>query len=126
MLFGECEPDPGFEAPSISSTNEPLRDFEPMRLFFCLNFSNQLLLLALGRLSELPTVVAKNRNFSLISASVNGSPCLWWFLAQFDNARSMSGNLPFAFRTGDLLPSSWCKYFSLFRSTLDTVLSRSD
>jgi hypothetical protein len=34
----------------------------------------------------------------------------------------MSGNFPLALRTGDLLPSSWYRYFSLFLRTLDTVL----
>jgi hypothetical protein len=77
VLFGEWAPDPGFDVPSVSSAIELFRDFAPMRLFFCLNFSSQLLLFALGKLSELPTVVAKNRNFSLMSASVNGRPCFW-------------------------------------------------
>ena len=75
VLLGVCVPDPGLDAASVSSMTELLRDFAPMRLFFCLNFSNQLLLFAFGKLSELPTVVAKNLNFSLIRASVSGRPC---------------------------------------------------
>jgi hypothetical protein len=77
VLLGVWVPDPGFDAASVSSTMELLRDFAPIRLFFCLNFSSQLLLFAFGKLSELPTVVAKNLNFSLIKASVNGRPCFW-------------------------------------------------
>jgi len=34
----------------------------------------------------------------------------------------MSGDLPFARFTGDLLPSSWARYFSFCRRTLETVL----
>jgi hypothetical protein len=43
---GVCALDGGFEVPSDSSAIEPLRDFEPMRWFFCLNFSSQLVLFA--------------------------------------------------------------------------------
>jgi hypothetical protein len=107
MLFGVCVPDPGFEAPSDSSAMEPFLDFAPIRLFFCLNFSNQLVLLALRWLSGLPTLIEKNLSFSFMSESDIGNPCFWWFFAQFASARSMSGNFPLAFRTGDLLPSSW-------------------
>lgn len=34
----------------------------------------------------------------------------------------MSGNLPFDLFIGDRLPSSWYKYFSFWRNTLETVL----
>jgi hypothetical protein len=76
-IFGVCVPDPGSEGPSDSSATEFLRDLEPMRLFFCLNFSSQLLLFALRWLSGLPTLKEKKRSFSLISASDIGSPCFW-------------------------------------------------
>jgi hypothetical protein len=101
---------------------DPFLDFAPMRWFFCLNFSSQLVLLALRWLSEFPTVCAKKRALSRMMASVKGSPCLWWFLAQFESARSMSGNLPLDLLIGERLPSSWYKYFSFWRKTLETVL----
>jgi hypothetical protein len=119
---GVCALDGGFEAPSDSSAMDPFLDFAPMRWFFCLNFSSQLVLLALRWLSEFPTVCAKKRALSRMMASVKGSPCLWWFLAQFESARSMSGNLPLDLLIGDRLPSSWYKYFSFWRKTLETVL----
>ena len=103
---GVCAVEGGLDVPSLSSAIELFRDFEPMRLFFCLNFSSQLVLLVLRWLSGLPTVVAKNRAFSRIRESDSGTPCLWAFLAQFDRARSMSGNLPFDLFMGDRLPSS--------------------
>jgi len=106
-MLGVCVPDPGSEGPSESSTTEFFRDLEPMRLFFCLNFSSQLLLFALRWLSGLPTLIEKKRSFSLISESDIGRPCFWWFFAQFESALSMSGNFPLAFRTGERLPSSW-------------------
>lgn len=34
----------------------------------------------------------------------------------------MSGNFPFDFLMGDRLPSSWYRYFSFCRRTLETVL----
>jgi hypothetical protein len=58
-------------------------------------------------------------------ASDSGSPCLWWFLAQLDRARSISGNLPFDLFMGDRLPSSWYRYFSFWRNTFETVLLKS-
>jgi hypothetical protein len=79
-------------------------------------------LFALRWLSELPTVEAKKRALSLIIASLRGKPCLWWFRAQFASARSMSGNFPFDLLMGERLPSSWYKYFSFWRKTLETVL----
>jgi hypothetical protein len=87
-----------------------------------LNFSSQLELAIFTWLSELPTVVAKKRAFSLIMASVTGVPDFWVFLAQFERARSMSGNRPFDRLMGDLLPSSGKRYFSFCLSTLETVL----
>jgi hypothetical protein len=74
--------------------------------FFCLNFSSQLVLFVFRWLSLLPTVVAKNRAFSLIAASVNGTPSFCDLLTQFARALSMSGNLPFVLLTGDKLRSS--------------------
>lgn len=47
MPPGVCTFDGGFEVPSDSSAIELFLDFAPMRLFFCLNFSSQLVLLAL-------------------------------------------------------------------------------
>lgn len=47
MPPGVCTLDGGFDAPSDSSAMEPFLDFEPIKLFFCLNFSSQLVLLAL-------------------------------------------------------------------------------
>jgi len=122
MAPGVCALEGGLEVPSDSSAMEPFLDLAPMRWFFCLNFSNQLVLLALRWLSVLPTVWAKKRALSRIMASDRGSPCLWWFLAQLDRARSMSGNLPFDRFMGDRLPSSWYRYFSFWRNTFDTVL----
>jgi hypothetical protein len=43
---GVCEFDGGSEPPSDSSAIEPFLDLEPRRLFFCLNFSSQLVLWA--------------------------------------------------------------------------------
>jgi hypothetical protein len=89
--------------------------------FFCLNFSSQLVLLAL-LWSPFPTVAAKNLAFSLIAASVRGIPCFWEFRTQFASARSISGNFPLARFTGDKLRSSGKRYFSFCRKTFDTVL----
>lgn len=119
---GVCTFDGGFDVPSDSSAIEPFRDLAPIKWFFCLNFSSQLLLFALRWLSELPTVEAKNRALSRIIESLRGSPCLWWFLAQFASALSMSGNFPLDLLIGERLPSSWYKYFSFWRKTFDTVL----
>jgi hypothetical protein len=77
MPPGVCTLEGEFDVPSDSSAIEPFLDFEPSRLFFCLNFSSQLVLFAFRWLSELPTVVAKNLAFSRITASVKGKPCLW-------------------------------------------------
>ena len=121
---GVCTFDGGFDAPSDSSAMDPFLDLDP-RLFFCLNFSSQLVLLALRWLSELPTVVAKKRAFSLMRASLKGRPCFWAFLAQFARALSISGNLPFDLFMGDRLPSSWYRYFSFWRNTFETVLLKS-
>jgi hypothetical protein len=44
---GVCTFDGGFDAPSDSSAIEPFRDLAPIKWFFCLNFSSQLLLFAL-------------------------------------------------------------------------------
>lgn len=107
MPPGVCTFDGGFDVPSDSSAIEPFLDFEPSRLFFCLNFSSQLVLLALRWLSLLPTVVAKNFAFSRMTLSVRGRPDFWWFRAQLTSARSMSGNLPLDLFMGDRLPSSW-------------------
>jgi hypothetical protein len=73
--FGVCDIDGGFDPPSESSASEFFLDFDPSRLFFCLNFSSQLPLVSFRALSELPTVVAKKRALSLIIASVSGRPC---------------------------------------------------
>ena len=68
---GVCAFDGGFEVPSDSSAIEPLRDFAPIRWFFCLNFSSQLVLFALRWLSEFPTVCAKKRALSRMIESVS-------------------------------------------------------
>jgi hypothetical protein len=107
MPPGVCTLDGGFEFPSDSSAIELFLDFAPKRLFFCLNFSSQLVLFAFKVLSELPTVLAKKRAFSRMAASDKVRPFFWWFLAQFARALSISGNLPFDFLIGDRLPSSW-------------------
>lgn len=77
--LGVCEPEVQFDstlmAPSESLASDPFLDLAPGRLFFCLNFSSQLMLLTFTWLSEFPTVVAKNRAFSLIILSFNGRPC---------------------------------------------------
>lgn len=44
---GVCTFDGGFDVPSDSSAIEPFLDLAPMRRFFCLNFSSQLVLFAL-------------------------------------------------------------------------------
>ena len=46
MPPGVCTFDGGFDVPSDSSAIEPFLDFDPSRLFFCLNFSSQLVLFA--------------------------------------------------------------------------------
>ena len=75
--LGVPELEAGLEAsPASSVAKELFLDLAPMRLFFCLNFSSQLLLLSLKWLSEFPTVVAKNRAFSLIMESDSRPPCL--------------------------------------------------
>jgi hypothetical protein len=79
--LGVCEA----EGPAESGLSEPLSDMlvsEALRVrsllapipFFCLNFSSQLVLFVFRWLSLFPTVVAKNRAFSLIKESVNGIP----------------------------------------------------
>jgi hypothetical protein len=73
--LGVCAFDAGFDIASDSSAIDPFLDFAPNRLFFCLNFSNQLVLFAFRWLSELPTVLAKNRAFSRMMASDKGRPC---------------------------------------------------
>jgi len=75
ISLGVFELDGGLDTPSDSSIMEPFLDLAPMRLFFCLNFSSQLLLFNFRWLSELPTVVAKNLAFSRIMASESGRPC---------------------------------------------------
>jgi len=47
MPPGVCALEGGLEVPSLSSAIELFLDFAPIKLFFCLNFSNQLLLLVL-------------------------------------------------------------------------------
>ena len=94
------------------------------RLFFCLNFSSHDTSLSFKWLSLLPTVVAKNRAFSLIMASETGMPCFCELRAQLDKVFSISGNFPLDRLTGDLAPSSGNKYFSFCRRTLETVLER--
>src|SRR5437899_2095111 len=95
--FGVCAADVSpLMPPSESFTSVCFLDpLAPAKLFFCLNFSSQLVLFAFRWLSEFPTVVAKNRAFSFIILSVTCIPCFCEFFAQTDNARSMSGNLPF-------------------------------
>lgn len=124
ISLGVCALDGGFDG-SESSAMDRFLDLAPIKLFFCLNFSSQVLLLALIWLSELPTEAAKNWAFSLIMSSVRGSPCRWWFFAQFAKALSTSGNLLFDLLIGERLPSSWYKYFSFCLRTLDTVLEQS-
>lgn len=74
---GVCTLDGGFDVPSDSSAIEPFLDRAPIKWFFCLNFSNQLVLFAFKWLSELPTVWAKKRALSRMIASVSGRPCRW-------------------------------------------------
>ena len=76
MPFGVWEPDGESPLPPFSEScaSEALRGFAPRRWFFCLNFSSQLLLLTFKWLSELPTVVAKNRALSRMMLSFNGKP----------------------------------------------------
>ena len=119
---GVCTLDGGFDVPSDSSAIDPFLDLAPFKWFFCLNFSSQLVLFTFTELSVLPTVCAKKRALSRIIASDNGIPLRWWFLAQLESARSISGNLPFDLFMGDRLPSSWYKYFSFWRNTFETVL----
>lgn len=85
---GVCAFDGGLDAPSDSSAIDPFLDLAPMRWFFCLNFSNQLVLFAFRWLSEFPTVDAKKRAFSRMIVSLSGRPWRWWFRAQFASARS--------------------------------------
>lgn len=47
MPPGVCALDGGLDVPSLSSAIEPFLDFAPIKLFFCLNFSSQLVLLVL-------------------------------------------------------------------------------
>ena len=105
----------GLEIPVTSLSDRP----RPLgwTLFLCLNFSSQPALLALKWHSEMPRLVAKNRAFSRIMASVKAMPCFLVFFAQTDSARSMSGNFPLLRLIGDLLPSSGNN-----RRTFDTVL----
>jgi len=91
--------------------------------FFCLNFSSQEWLLVLTGLSPAVKCAAKYWARSLISASVIGWPDFWALRAQLARAFSISGSLPFARRTGELLRSSGNRYFSFWRSTFDTVLA---
>jgi hypothetical protein len=75
MPPGVCTFDGGLDVPSDSSAIELFLDFAPMRLFFCLNFSSQLVLLAFKWLSEFPTVLAKNFAFSRMILSFRRRPC---------------------------------------------------
>lgn len=124
--FGVCEPEceSALRVPALSDSfaSGTFRGLAPRRWFFCLNFSSQLLLFTFAWLSELPTVVAKKRALSRMILSLKGKPCRWWFRAQFDNARSISGNFPFDLLIGDLLPSSAHRYLSFCRNTFETVL----
>lgn len=122
--LGVSDPDfdSGRRPMSDSLTSDSFRDLAPNNWFFCLNFSSQPRLFTLAWHSVLPTVVAKNRAFSRMISSFNGSPWRWCFLAQFDKARSISGNFPFVRLMGDRASSSGKRYFSFCRKTLDTVL----
>jgi hypothetical protein len=128
-VFGVPAPEAG--PPSVlSSAYEFLRerfgDDDVERPLRALNFSSQLALLALVCTSAPPTVVAKSRSCSLISASVTGWFLLWRPLTQLDSALSMSGSC-FLTRGGCFESSSesWRRYFSLFLRTLETVLQES-
>lgn len=114
--------DSGRRPMSDSFASESFRHLAPKSWFFCLNFSSQPRLFTLAWHSVLPTVVAKNRAFSRMISSFKGSPWRWCFLAQFDRARSISGNFPFVRLMGDRASSSGDRYFSFCRKTLDTVL----
>ena len=121
--LGVWEPDfPGLPLPPESCPSTFLRDFPPSNEFLCLNFSNQRGLFTLTWQSEVPTVVAKNLALSRMISSLKGKPWCCRFFAQFDKARSISGNLPFDRFIGDRLPSSGYRYFSFCRRTLETVL----
>jgi hypothetical protein len=120
MPLGVCEA----EGPAESGFREPLSDMFvsdalresllPPMPFFCLNFSSQLALFVFKWLSLGPTESSKKRAFSLIAASVRGTPFFWLFLTQFDRALSISGNLfPLARFTGLKFRSSGKRYFSL-------------
>lgn len=130
MPFGVSDPDFDpvlgiLSSGSRSSTSTDIfRTFDPFKMFFCLNFSSHAPLFTLAWQSELPTVCAKNLALSLIRSSSSGRPCRWWFLAQLDKARSISGNLPFGRFMGDWSPLSIAKNFSFWRRTLDTVLAQ--
>ena len=101
---------------------DPLRTFAPRRLFFCLNFSSQAVVVTFSLPSGQPQILAKKSAFSLIISSLRGCPLLWRFFAQLDRALSISGTLPLALLMGDRLPSSGFRYFSFWRRTLETVL----
>ncbi len=75
--LGVCEPESALKPPSESLASDPFLALAPGRLFFCLNFSSQLVLLTFTWLSEFPTVVAKNRAFSLMMLSFMGKPRRW-------------------------------------------------
>lgn len=87
---------------------------------FCLNFSIQDAVIVFSGMSD---PVQNTLAFSSISWSFTTTPFFCWPLTQFARARSMSGDdLPLVFFTGEALRSSWFKYWSFLRKTLDTVL----
>ncbi len=122
LTFDSCFTFAGNTVGLSGDVIDPFLDFESPKLFFCLNFSSQLELLIFICVSRPPTVAEKNRACFLINSSVNGTPLLCCFLAQFVIVRSMSGSFPFDLLRGDLLPSSWYKYLSFCLKTLETVL----
>lgn len=123
LTSNSCFTFPGTAVGLSCDVTDPFLDFMPPRLFFCLNFSSQPELLILICVSVPPTVAEKNKACFRIMSSVNDTPLLCWFFAQFDMVRSMSGSFPLDLLKGDLLPSSWYKYLSFCLKTLDTVLS---
>jgi hypothetical protein len=62
----------GLSGSLIVVSTEFFLDLDPIKLFFCLNFSSQLALRTFWLPSGLPQVVAKKCAFSLIIVSVKG------------------------------------------------------
>lgn len=123
-----------------SGASELFLERAPIKLFFNLNFSSQLVLKVVW-VSGLLEVAENACAVWRIKSSDRGTPffsCIerqngshvfhneiegpTWFFAHTARARSMSGDRPLGRLAGDRLPSSWKRYFSFCRSTLETVL----